>query len=112
MRLTTRARIDACPHCAAATIHALDAPVAAIDTRLDPQPLTVAAELAALLSGRRTYDLIPIAGRHEIAWRDQWRIPHRRYPILATHQCPGLIPANALPSRRPRKARTNEPPPF
>jgi hypothetical protein len=114
-RLTTRAQLDPCPRCRALTIRALDAPIAAIDTRLDPVPLDVAAELAARLQGRWTYDLFTIAGRHEIAERDLFRIQApRRFPVLATHTCPGAIPASALRALRKKTARkkTNERPPF
>lgn len=85
--------LTSCPRCACALIHALDAPVAAFEVRLDPEPLNQIEELTALLAGRMTYDLIPVWGHHEIAHRDQWRIRNRKYPVLATHQCPGRIPA-------------------
>ena len=114
MRLTTRARWDPCPICHAWTIRALDAETAAIDTRLDPPPLNPTQELAALLTGHRTYEIFPTAGRHEIAHRDQWRIKNNHgHPIYPTHKCPGIIPAGPLPSiPKQRKARGNERPPF
>ncbi|MGH3381871.1 MAG: hypothetical protein ACRDP6_44800 [Actinoallomurus sp.] len=86
--------ITACARCRCVLIHALDAPVAAFEIRLDPEPLTEIGELTALLSGQTTYDLIPVWGHHEIAYRDQWRMRKRKYPVLATHRCPGRIPAN------------------
>jgi hypothetical protein len=89
------ATLTTCARCRALTIHALDAPVAALDIYLDPKPLNEIEELTALMSGRMTYDLIPVWGRHEIAHRDQWRIQKREYPVLATHRCPGPIPATA-----------------
>lgn len=112
MRLTTRARFEPCPSCQALTIRALDDHVCACDVRLDPLPLDLAAEAHALLDGRRTYDIFRTAGRHEIARRDQWRIRHRRHPVLATHQCPGPIPMTALKSLPKPRRKTNERPPF
>ncbi|MDN3356061.1 hypothetical protein [Actinomadura sp. DC4] len=84
-----------CPRCRCLVIRALDEAVCAFDVRLDPEPLAEIGELNALLAGRMSYDLIPIAGHHEIAARDQWRIRNRKYPVLATHRCPGRIPATA-----------------
>ena len=107
---TRRARLTTCPRCHAAVIRALDAPVAALDVRLDPVPLDIRAELAALISGRLTYDLIPAGFGQEIEYRDEMRIRKRNYPVLAEHQCPGPIPATAV--RRPRKRRSDARPPF
>ncbi|GLY81857.1 hypothetical protein [Actinoallomurus iriomotensis] len=88
-----QAVLVACGRCRCAVIHALDAPVCAFEVRLDPEPLTEIEELQALMSGRMTYDLIRVGHHHEIAYRDQWRIRKRKYPVLVTHQCPGRIPA-------------------
>lgn len=109
------ATLTSCPRCHSLVIHALDAPVAAFDVRLDPLPLTETQELAALLTGRITYDLIPIGGHHEIALRDQWRIRTRKYPVLATHQCPGPIPATAAAiahNTTTKAEQHNDRPPF
>lgn len=105
-----------CPRCHCALIHALDAPVAALDVHLDPEPLTEIEELQAVLSGRMTYDLIPVWGHHEIAYRDQWRIRKRKYSVLATHRCPGRIPATVAmqikPSTTTKGDRYDQRPPF
>ena len=110
---TTRARLTACPRCHAAVIRALDAPIAALDIRLDPVPLDIHAELAARLSGRSTYDLIPAAFHQEIEYRDPARIRKREYPVLAAHRCPGPIPATAISTtRRRNRRRTDARPPY
>jgi hypothetical protein len=105
--------IAGCPRCRCLVIRALDAPVAAFDIRLDPEPLTEIGELTALLDGRMTYDLLPIAGHHEIANRDQWRMRQRKHPVLATHKCPGRIPANTrIQTSTTKGDRYDQRPPF
>lgn len=109
------ATLVGCPRCRCLVIRALDAPVCAFDIRLDPEPLTQLEELTALLSGRMTYDLIHIAGHHEIAYRDQWRMKSRRNPVLATHRCPGRIPATIAIPLKPSTTkgdRYDQRPPF
>lgn len=102
-----------CPRCRCAVLAALDAPVAALDVRLDPDPLDPATELAALLRGQFTYDLIKFDRHHEITYRDQWRITKRDHPVLATHHCPGRIPASAIPRITTKKgAAHGQRPPF
>ncbi len=110
-RISTTARFEPCPKCHALTIRALDNPVAGIDTRLDPTPLDLVAELQARISGRWTYDLIGIGARKEIAFRDQWRIKKRNWPVLPRHQCPGPVPTTALLRTR-RKREVDDEPPF
>ncbi|MEV1202795.1 hypothetical protein [Microbispora rosea] len=111
-RLSTTARMESCPRCHALTIRALDSPVAGLDVRLDPIPLDLVGEIQARLEGRATYDLIGTL-KKEIAYRNQWRIKKRKYPILPTHKCPGPVSTKALFLNRPptRKA-TDERPPF
>lgn len=71
-----------CPACAALTLEAVEE---GIPVRLDPEPLPdVDAEIAARLAGRRTYNLYRC---REVAYRDQYRIRRRDYPVLADHEC-------------------------
>lgn len=109
-RPTRKARLTACAHCRAAVIRALDSHIAALDVRLDPLPLDIRAELAARISGRLTYDLLPAGFHKEIEYRDEKRIRKREFTVLAEHRCPGPIPATAI--TRPRKRRSNARPPF
>jgi hypothetical protein len=113
-RLSTRARLEPCPKCHALVIRALDGPVAAIDVRCDPTPLDLIGELSIRLQGRATYDLIGRTDRKELAYRDEWRIKKREWPVLPKHICPGPVSTKALIETRkpkPRKA-TNDVPPF
>lgn len=110
-RLSTTARFDPCPRCDALTIRALDSPVAGLDVRLDPTPLDLIGEIRARLEGRATYDLIGTL-KKEIAYRNQWRIKKRNYPILPAHRCPGPVSTKALFLNRPRKRAADERPPF
>jgi len=103
-----RARLDVCPRCESAIIVALDATIAALPVRADPLHLDGPAELQARLEGRTTYNLIGTGGLGSPALVE--RIPelivHRRHPVVATHRCPGPIPASAIP---PPPAPTGEP---
>ena len=109
-RLSIRARLDRCPRCDAATIHALTAPPAAWEVRTDPVPLDPPGEILALIAGRMTYDLVTTAGHQQLLFRDQFRITGRKWPVLATHTCPGPIPWHAIPAPAPRKSLPDNPP--
>lgn len=82
------AHYQPCPRCGS---HTLTAYSSGIHIRLDPETLNAEQELAALLSGRMTYDLMVLGlpRRMHPAWRDQTRIRSRRYQVVATHQCSG-----------------------
>lgn len=70
----------------------LAATVGGLDKHIDPTPLTEAGELAALLTGRSTYDLAG-ARRDHLIRRDIHRIhAGRQHPVLAEHRC-GAGPA-------------------
>jgi hypothetical protein len=86
-----------------------DAIVEGLPVHADPTPLTPIGELAALLAGRRTYDL----ARRELWHRDRWRICRREHPVVADHRC-GIPPPPAghvAPvTRRPFPADPTDPP--
>ncbi|MFC9089013.1 hypothetical protein [Nocardiopsis dassonvillei] len=100
-----RARLDVCPRCDAAIIVALDAAIAGLPVHADPAPLDGPAELAARLEGRLTYNLLGAGGLGSPALVE--RIPelivHRKHPVVATHRCPGPIPASAIPPPAPTR---------
>lgn len=105
------AQLDVCHRCESHVILALDAPVMALTVRLDPVPLDAHAELSARLDGRWTYDLIDTGRRRELAYRDEHRILDRDHPVLATHRCPGPIPATT-PIHEPPEPPEQVHPPF
>lgn len=112
-RLTIYAGLHLCPNCRALTITALDDFNAALEVRLDPIPLTVDTEILALLQRKATYDLVRRSSdRHIIIWRDTFRIEDRQHTVLATHQCPGPIPANTIPKDNEHRKAANEQCPF
>lgn len=77
-----------CPRCAR---HTLTAYCAGVKTRLDPEPLTINQEIAALLLGRRTYDVLiqGLPRRMYPEWRHLLRIrAPRKHTVIATHVCP------------------------
>ena len=83
-----------------------------IDTWLDPYPVTVAAELAALMAGRRTYACV----ERELILRDAWRISHRNAdvePAWVEHHC-GSPPfeINYRHVKKTSRADYSGPPPF
>lgn len=108
-RLTLTPQPDPCPRCGALTIICLDAPVAALPVRLDPVPLDLAGELAARLEGRATY-MLTGHWTLRVVQRDTTNMHVQRWPVLATHTCPGPVPATALPP--PHVNDTDDDPPF
>lgn len=103
-----RARLDTCPRCDAAIIVGLDCHIAALAVRADPVPLDATAELHARMAGRLTYDLVgrPEVGQ-QLSERTQDTIHARTWPVVATHTCPGPVPATAIPA--PPQQRPAEP---
>lgn len=97
------AQLTTCPRCNSAILTALDHPVAGLTTRVDPLPLTAEDELSARLAGRLTYNLIgsPLLARYQLHTRDETNIHKRPHPVVATHTCPGPIPATAIPPPPP-----------
>lgn len=82
------ARYQPCPRCGR---HTLTAWTSGIRIRLDPEPLTIHQEIAALLSGRHTYDVLiyGLPRRMHPEWRHLLRIrAPRKHPVVATHICP------------------------
>ncbi|WP_017612098.1 hypothetical protein [Nocardiopsis salina] len=105
---TIHARLDTCPRCGAAIIVALDHHTAALTVRADPLPLDAETELHARLSGRLTYNVL---GRDDLQLhlRDTEHMASRGHPVVATHECPGPIPATAIPSAPVPAANPAEP---
>src|SRR5215831_14497868 len=91
--VTEPARPVTCSRCGLRVIHAI---TGGLTTITDSAPLSVNEEIAALLTGRPTFDLCASGGHAYLEWRDITRIrAGRKYPVLAIHQCgPGaqLIP--------------------
>lgn len=83
-----------------------------VDTWLDPYPVTIPGELAALMAGRRTFATV----ERELFLRDAWRIRARnadREPVWVEHRC-GSPPfdINYRHVKKARKADKFGPPPF
>lgn len=83
--ITTRPALIPCAHCPA---HLLAATVLGIDRHIDTVPLTPAGELAALLTGRATYNLAGL-NRDHLVRRTVHHIRggNRRLPVVADHNC-------------------------
>jgi hypothetical protein len=77
-----------CPRCGH---HTLTAWCCGVKTRFDPEPLSIHEEIAALLCGRRTYDVLiyGLPRRMYPEWRHLLRIrAPRKHTVIATHACP------------------------
>lgn len=107
-----------CPRCGHHTLAAL---VSGHKIRCDPEALNINQEIAALLMGKQTYDilLIGLPRRMQPVWRDISRIrATRRYLVIADHRCnPGAqrpaIPGPEIEITVPRpSAPDSETPPF
>lgn len=106
---TRAARLILCPRCGAPILSGLDADWCALTARVDPTPLTEAGEALALLTGRRTYDLIGRGDERLLSLRETEHIQApRRHPVLATHECGKSLAAYAekttVLSRKPAPA--------
>lgn len=97
--ITEPAKAAACNRCGSRVITAV---TGGLTTITDIQALSVNEEIAALLTGRATFDLQANGQRVFIEWRDVNRIrAGRRHPVVALHQCgPGarLLPLPAAPA--------------
>jgi hypothetical protein len=88
------ARAARCPSCDRPVLRGLTEFPGALSVDVDPHPLTLLAETACVLLGRRTYELRYVFGfRYELDSRDRWRRRERRagltkgVDVLAVHQC-------------------------
>jgi hypothetical protein len=97
------AHYQPCPRCSRHTITALSG---GVPLRLDPEPLTINQEIAALLSGRQTYDVMlwGLPRRMHPIWRDISRIrAPRKHAVIAAHKC---TPLPVPPGRQPETELT------
>jgi hypothetical protein len=106
--ITRPARIINCPRCGAL---ALTAVTGGLTTVTSIEPLSIDQEIAALLTGRTTFDM-QIRGTHiYLEWRDVTRIQAgREYPVVAIHQCTPAYQLVPLPV--PAGEEVPDDPPF
>lgn len=94
--VSRRARLHPCRTCGRPIVSGLDANVCALTGHADPEPLTAAGEVAALLDGRATYELTDRVDRSELDARSAWDIRARPAghspPVLAGHRCGAPVP--------------------
>lgn len=105
-----KATLTRCRNCLAVTVAGLDADSAALETHVDPTPLSRHGEIRAALVGRRIYRL----DTDQRLWAiDRWRITTDPQPgdhLLAQHLCNTPIPATWIaPEPTPTPAHTEEP---
>ena len=100
------AQITACTRCGQKTLTAI---TGGLTTTIDPGPLTIAQEIAARITGKPTFDLVPSGAALYVEWRDITRVKAPRvYAVAAIHQCKGArqvvlptVPAAPLPDNPP-----------
>lgn len=92
-----------CPRCHRPMLCGLDDDTAALFVHADPTPLTAEQELAALLTGHRTYDAIldTVRNRLRLYHRTRWHMADRHHPVLADHRCQVTWPSLTGPAARP-----------
>lgn len=117
--ISTCVRRRDCQRCGAPVLAAIaeGAPVA-----VDPAPVDPIAELAGIFAGRASYDLIVLAGRHELMWRSFSRMKTRHHPVHLGHPCRHPVtvddPADSWKKKTTTETRTGRafgahiPPPF
>lgn len=103
------ARARRCRTCREYVLVGLDSDHCALPVAVDPDPLSPAGEVAALIAGRATYSLRYLADRLELDRRTQFEIrgdasrDSVRHDVLARHQCGmpslGQVPGLGRPSR-------------
>lgn len=102
-------QITPCQHCQQ---HLAVAVVSGMTTYCDPEPLSIAAEIAAIMTGRITYDVVPETSRKAYLHdRDIFRIRGgREYVVIAAHSCPtGMRPCMPWEIRKPPPAKAAAP---
>lgn len=101
-----------CRRCAAVVLRGLDADRCALTAHTDPEPIDEIGELAAILTGRATYDRWQTNDRIELNRRNQSNIAgERRVDVVVEHVCGQRIPG--IPSRKkpmPSRERTADVP--
>lgn len=105
------ATLRTCPHCHTPVLSGLDADNCAFSVRADPTPINEIGEALALLTGRRTFDLVGNASGKRLYVREEHNIKSgRRYLVFPEHRCGQSLAAHIeqTPSR-PRKVKPNVP---
>jgi hypothetical protein len=107
------AQYQPCPRCGKTTLTAI---TGGMPVRLDPETLTINAEIAAILAKRITWDvyILGLPGRMYVEPRDIDRIrADRKRAVIASHTCtplpvrPGTVPGKDLIIPSPRPVETN-----
>jgi hypothetical protein len=109
---TRRARIRPCPTCRHHTVTGLDDEPCGLAVRTDPTQLDPVQELALLLTGKHTYDLIY---GPTLQYRDPPRIrANRQFPVLPEHACgiPRVPDADVVFAFWPHREELPDDPPF
>jgi hypothetical protein len=99
--VSTEVSTRPCQRCGGAVVAAYSE---GVYVQCDLTPLDVGQEIAVLVAGRVTYDLLGLNYR-ELALRDGPRLTRREYPVLPEHDCP-LSTVAEMTRRRPYRRST------
>lgn len=106
------ARLRTCPRCHAPVLAGLDADICAFSVRADLTPIDETGEALALLTRRRTFDLVSDRHAKKLYAREEHNIRmSRRYPVLPEHRCGQSLTAHCVRTDKMRMP-ISEVPPF
>ena len=107
--ITRPAALAECCHCGAVTIIAM---VDGLLTAADTQPLGISEEIAAIMAGKATFDLVITGQRIYLEWRSLTRIRVARdHPVVARHPC-AAASSRPLPPVTAAAGEVPDEPPF
>lgn len=107
--VTRPAALAECRRCGAATITAM---VDGLLTAVDTQPLSISAEIAAIMAGKTTFNLMVTGQRIYLEWRSVTRIrAGRDHPVVARHPC-AAASSKPLPPATAAVEELPDDPPF
>lgn len=90
------ARPQPCRHCSATLLVGPDHDTCSMTARVDPDPVDQLTEVAALLTGRASYDLV--RGDLHYRYPEHHHSASRPYPVLLEHRCHPETPMPATPT--------------
>lgn len=100
------AKADLCPRCDRPRLYGLDDDWCALDSKVDPEPLSALGEVQATIAGLRTFELRRSREGFSLDRRHEGSIRGRPagsgvVDVLAEHRC-GVVLATGPPVLRPR----------
>lgn len=106
-------RLRVCRRCNAPVLAGLDADICAFAVQADVVPLTPLGEAVALLTGRRTFDLVGYGSDKRLYAREEHNIhTTRRYLVFPEHRCGESLDAYTDPTPSTTRQKLPPAPPY